>query len=62
MSRSLSINFYLRSCSIAIYGKFYLYRLCLFRTFSGLQIWSINYALHFGSAKIHKIFSGMLRN
>ena len=55
MSRSLSINLYLRPCSIAVYEKIYLYRFCLFRPFSGLQIWSINYALHFGSVKIHKI-------
>ena len=51
MSRSLSINLYLRPCSIAIYGKFYLYRLCLFRRF----FWSINCELHFGSVKVHKI-------
>ena len=55
MSRSLSINLYLRPCSIAIYEKIYLYRFCLFRPFSRLQIWSINYALHFGSVMIHKI-------
>ena len=48
-------HLYLRPCSIAIYGMFYLYFLRLFRPFSGLQIWSINYALHFGSVKIHKI-------
>ena len=59
MSRSLSINFYLRPCSIVIYGKFHLYHLNLFRNFSGLsivQIWYMNYGFHFGSVKIHKHF------
>ena len=37
MSRSLSINLYLRPCSIAIYGKFYLYCLYHLRLF-----WSVN--------------------
>ena len=55
MSRSFSIDLCLKPCSIAIYGKFYLYRLWYFRPFSGLQIWSIKNALHFGSVKIHKI-------
>ena len=57
MSRSISTNLYLRPGSIAIYGKFYLWCLYYFRFFSGLsniQIWSINYALRSGSAKIHK--------
>ena len=55
MFRSLSINFYLRPCSIAIYGKFYLYCLYHFRLISGLLIvWFIKYALSFESAKIHK--------
>ena len=46
MSRSLSINFYLRPCSIAIYGKFCLYCLYHFGLISGLLIvWFINYAL-----------------
>ena len=38
-------------------GKFYLYCLFQFRPFSDLQlvqIWSINYALYFGSVKIYK--------
>ena len=55
MSRNLSI--YLRPFCIAIYGKFCLYCLYLFRLFCGLyivQIWSINYALHFGSVRRHK--------
>ena len=55
MSRSFSIDLCLKPCSIAIYGKFYLYRLWYFRPFSGLQIWSIKNALHFSSVKIHKI-------
>ena len=57
MSKSLSINLYLRPCSTAIYGKFYLCCLYHCRLFSGLEIgeiWSINYALHFGCVKIHK--------
>ena len=56
MSRNVSINLYLRPCSIAIYGKFYLYCLHYLRLF-----WSVNcetlsvyYVLHFGSVKIHK--------
>ena len=36
MSRNVSINLYLRPCSIAIYGKFYLYCLYHLRLFSGL--------------------------
>ena len=58
MSRSLSINLYLRPSSIAIYGKFYLCCLYTFRLFSGLrivQILSINYPLRFVSVKIQKI-------
>ena len=50
MSRSLNMNLYLRAFSIAIYLKFDLYYLCLFRLFSGLQIvqfWSVNYASYF---------------
>ena len=57
MSRSLSTNLYLRPGSIAIYGKFYLCCLYHLRLFSSLwivQIWSINYALRFGSVKINK--------
>ena len=57
ISSNGSINIFLRPCSIAIYGKFYLYCLYHFRLFSSLQIvkvWSINYALHFGSVRIHK--------
>ena len=38
MSRSLTINLYLRPCSLAIYGNFYLYCLYIFRLFSSLQI------------------------
>ena len=38
MSRNVSINLYLKFCSIAIYGKFYLYCLCHLRDFSGLWI------------------------
>ena len=58
MSRSLSINIYLRPFSIAIYGKFDWYCLYLSRPFSGLQIvqiWSVNYALQFPSVKITNI-------
>ena len=57
MSGSLRINLYLRPCSIAIHEKFCLYSLHLFRLFSDLyivQIWSINYALHFRSVKTRK--------
>ena len=36
MSNKVSINLYLRPCSIAIYGKFYLHCLYHFRLFSGL--------------------------
>ena len=59
MSRNVSINLYLRPCSIAIYGKFYLYCLYHLRLFSGLQIvkiLSVIYVLHFGSVKIHKYY------
>ena len=57
ISRSLSIDLYLIPGSIAICGKFYSYCLYLLRILSGLQIvqiWSVNYALHSGSVKIHK--------
>ena len=37
MSRNVSINLYLRPCSIAIYEKFYLYCLYHLRLF-----WSVN--------------------
>ena len=50
MSRILKMNLYLKLFSIAIYQKFRLYYLCLFRHFSGLQIlqfWSVNYASYF---------------
>ena len=53
MFRSLNMNLYLRAFSIAIYQKFDLYYLCLFRLFSGLQIvqfWSVNYASYFRSS------------
>ena len=56
MSSDISINSYLRPCSIAIFGKFCLYCLPI-SDFSDLQIvkiWYMNYALHFGSAKIDK--------
>ena len=56
MSRNVRINLNLRPCSIAIYGKFYLYCFTI-SNFSGLQIvksWSGNYVVHFGSVKIHK--------
>ena len=42
------MNLYLRAFSIAIYQKFNLYYLCLFKLFSDLQIvqvWSVNYGL-----------------
>ena len=57
MSRSFSINLYLRLFSIAIYGKFDSYYLLLFKLFPGLLIAqrrSINYVLYFGSVKVHK--------
>ena len=57
MSRNVSINLYLRPCSIAIYGKFYLYCLYHLRLFSGLQIvtiLSVYYVSQFRSVKIHK--------
>ena len=61
ISSNVRNNLYLRPCNIAIYGKFYLYCLftisTMFVLFSGLQIvkiQSINYALYFGSVKIHK--------
>ena len=57
MSRSLSINFCLRSFSIAIYGNMNLHCFYLLRLFSGLyivQFWSINYAFHYGIFKIRK--------
>ena len=38
MSRNVSIDLYLRPCSIAIYGKFYLYYLYHLRLF-----WSVNW-------------------
>ena len=50
MPRSLNMNLYLRAFSIAMYQKFDLYYLCLFRLFTGLQIiqfWSVNYASYF---------------
>ena len=55
MYSNLSINLCLRPCSIAIYGKFYLYFLYHLRQFSDLsilKIWSVNYVLHFESFKI----------
>ena len=50
MCRSLSINLYLRPCSIAIYGEFYLYRLYLFRPFLVSKLykpglWNTHYIL-----------------
>ena len=50
MSKSLNMDLYLRAFSIAIYRKFNLYYLRLFRLFSGLQtvqFWSVNYASYF---------------
>ena len=38
MSSNVTINLYLRTCSIAIYGKFYLYCLCHLRLFSGCKL------------------------
>ena len=66
MCRTLSINLDLRPCSIAIHGKFYYkfkvyYKVLLlvpFQNFSSLQIvqiWSINYELHFESVMITNI-------
>ena len=49
MSHNVSINLFLRPCSIAIYGKFYLYCFYHLRLFR-----SVNYLLLFGSVKIHK--------
>ena len=49
MSRNVSINLYLRPCSIAVYRKFHLYCLYHLRFF-----WSVNYVLHFASVKVHK--------
>ena len=49
ISRNVSINLYLRPCSIDIYAKFYLYCLYHLKLF-----WSVNYVLHFGSVKIHR--------
>ena len=56
MSRSLNMNLCLRAFSIAIYQKFDLYYLCLFRLFSGLQViqfWSVNYASYFRPSLIY---------
>ena len=56
MSRSLNMNLYLRAFSIAIYQKFDLYYLCLFRLFSGrqvIQFWSVNYASYFRPSLIY---------
>ena len=55
MPRSLNMNLYLRDFSIAIYQKFDLYYLCLFRLFFGLEIvqfWSVNYASYFRPSEI----------
>ena len=44
------MNLYLRAFNIAIYQKFNLYYLCLFRHFSGLQIvqfWPVDYDSYF---------------
>ena len=57
MSRSLNLNLYLRTFSIAIYQKFDMYYLCLFRLFSGLQIiqfWSVNYTSYFRPSWIYR--------
>ena len=57
MSSNVSINLYLRPCSIAIYARFYLYCLYHLRLLSGLQIVKllpVDYVLHFGSGEIHK--------
>ena len=57
ISSNVSINLYLRPCSIAVYGKFYLCCLYHLRLFSGLlmvKICSVNYILYFWRDKIHK--------
>ena len=57
MSRSLSINLYLKHCSIAIYGNS-IYAVCTISDFfwsvNCKKIRSINYALRFGIVKIHE--------
>ena len=55
MSSNVSINLYLRPCSIAIYGKFYLYCLYHLRLFCSVNCENLvcKLCITFGSVKIH---------